>query len=62
MASIAFKIENDAAIKILAHVDVHVKIGIFMKVIPSTCILITVAKKFTAVNSIPSPDICKAQI
>ena len=62
MASTAVKIGNDAAIKIFAHVHAHVKIGIFIKLIPGARILKTVTKKFTAVSSVPNPDICKAQI
>ena len=62
MASTAVKIGNDAAIKIFAQVHAHVKIGIFISVIPGARILNTVTRKLTAVNSVPSPDICKAQI
>ncbi len=62
MANTAVKIGKDAAIKMFAHVQVHVKIGICINFMPGARILNTVTKKLTAVSSVPSPDICKAHI
>ena len=62
MANTAVRIGNEAAIRMFAHVQVHVKIGICMNFMPGARILNTVTKKFTAVSSVPSPDICRAHM
>ena len=62
MANTAVRIGKDAAIKMFAQVQVHVKIGICINFMPGARILNTVTKKLTAVSSVPSPDICNAHI
>ena len=49
-------------IRMLVKVQVQVKTGIFISVMPGARILNTVTRKLTPVSSVPSPDNCSAQM
>ena len=61
-AIVTVRIGKEMMIRMLAHREAHVNTGIFIIGIDGVRMRRMVAKKFTPVKVVPTPDICSAHI
>ncbi|MNS85295.1 hypothetical protein D3C72_1191570 [compost metagenome] len=59
---VTVRIGKETMIRTLVHRAAQVNTGIFIRGMPGARIFMMVAKKFTPVNRVPRPEICRLQI